>query len=114
MSVTTPTETTPTEPEQVIIDRNAVTVYKCRFCPKQYRVYSSYWAHVRTQHKGFKYKCPKCKTAAFSYPYQLLKHQVNGTCKALLDSLPRTTASHPIVLPPQTQCRLSLDNPWLA
>ena len=116
MSTPTPTETIPIAAESIqVIDRNTVSVYKCRFCPKEYRVYSSYWAHVRTQHKGFKYKCPRCKNAAFSYPYQLLKHQVS-TCKGVTDVLPRTTASAPTVLPHQHQQlggSLVSENPWL-
>ena len=99
------TSSTSTTPES----DQAKGVYRCQHCPKVYKVYSSYWAHARTMHKGHKYKCPQCK-AGFSYPYQLLKHRVN-ICKGggVSTNVTPTVASNA----PHTGS-FSVQNPWLS
>ena len=86
-------------------------VYKCQHCPKVYKVYSSYWAHNRVQHKGFRYKCPSCKSASFQYPYSLLKHRL--ACKG---GGANTVNAAPVVasVPYTGTNSFAAENPWLS
>ena len=87
-------------------------LYRCQHCPKTYKVYSSFWAHTRTQHKGHKYKCPQCK-AGFSYPYQLLKHRVN-ICNKGGGANTNTNVTPAVATNVPHTGSFSVQNPWLS
>ena len=80
--------------------------YQCKSCPREFTVYSTYWAHERREHKGHRYYCCDCN-APFRYVYQLLSHQVHRCPSRAVSKQTPAPA-----LPVAAQSVLGF-NPWL-
>ena len=80
--------------------------YQCKSCPREFSVYSTYWAHERREHKGHRYYCPDCNSP-FKYTYQLLSHRVNRC-----SSRPSATSKPPPPMPLAVTSSLGY-NPWI-